>query len=247
MRLDLYLQEAGLAQSRTKAQQLIKEGSVAVNGKIIEKVSLEVDETMKIEVADAVQYVSRAALKLKGFLPTLGWSLRGLEALDIGSSTGGFTQILLENEVQSVTCVDVGSGQLHPSLRSDERVRLFENTDIRTFVSEKRFDIVTCDVSFIPLELILDAIDRLALRYIIILFKPQFQVGREAKRDRNGVVKDIEAIDAAILTFEERCGQLQWQLISKEQAHISGKEGNQEICYGYIKKHHRSLDRSYDR
>ncbi len=235
MRLDRFLQESGLAQSRTKAQQLIKEGSVAVNGKIIEKVSFEVDETMKVEVADVARYVSRAALKLKGFLPTLGWSLRGLEALDIGSSTGGFTQILLENEVQSVTCVDVGSGQLHHSLREDERVRLFENTDIRTFVSQKRFDIITCDVSFIPLERILDAIDRFAARYIIILFKPQFQVGREAKRDRNGVVKDREAIDASMRSFEERCGQLQWQLISKEKAHISGKEGNWEECYGFIK------------
>jgi len=235
MRLDSYLVELGLVESRNKAQQLIKEHAVSVDGKIIDKVSFDVNETMSVEVADTELYVSRAAIKLKGFLPFTEWDLKGLRALDIGSSTGGFTQILLEEGVSDVTCVDVGSDQLHPSLRSDPRVSVYENTDIREFNSDKRFDIVTCDVAFIPLELILSSIDRLAQRYIILLFKPQFQVGREVKRDKNGVVKDDKAVGKAMIHFEDACALSGWKMVAKEVAHISGKEGNQEFCYGFIK------------
>jgi 23S rRNA (cytidine1920-2'-O)/16S rRNA (cytidine1409-2'-O)-methyltransferase len=235
MRLDSYLVELGLVESRNKAQQLIKDHAVSVDGKIIDKVSFEADETMSVTMADNAQYVSRAAIKLKGFLPFTQWNITGLDALDIGSSTGGFTQVLLEEGAKSVTCVDVGSDQLHPSLRSDERVTIFENTDIRNFNPEKTYDIVTCDVAFIPLELVLDSIDRLSARHIVILFKPQFQVGREVKRDKNGVVKDNQAIGKAMIRFEDTCSLLGWELIAKETAHIAGKEGNQETCYGFIK------------
>lgn len=235
MRLDSYLVEIGLTEGRNKAQQLIKDHAVSVDGKIIDKVSFEADETMVVTMADNAQYVSRAAIKLKGFLPFTEWNLTGLNALDIGSSTGGFTQVLLEEGVAHVTCVDVGSDQLHPSLRSDGRVSVFENTDIRNFLPEKTYDIVTCDVAFIPLELVLDSIDRLSSSYIVILFKPQFQVGREVKRDKNGVVKDNSAIGKAMIKFEDTCSLLGWKLIAKETAHIAGKEGNQETCYGFIK------------
>jgi 23S rRNA (cytidine1920-2'-O)/16S rRNA (cytidine1409-2'-O)-methyltransferase len=235
MRLDSYLVENGFVESRTKAQNLIKEHAVSVEGKIVDKVSFDVAEDMAVEVADTQMYVSRAAIKLKGFLPYTEWNLSGLGALDIGSSTGGFTQVLLEEGVASVTCVDVGSDQLHSSLRSDARVRVCENTDIRTFEAENPYEIVTCDVAFISLEHILDTIDRLSSRYIVVLFKPQFEVGREVKRDKNGVVKDDRAISKAQIRFEDRCTLKGWKLIAKEIAHIAGKEGNQEICYGYVK------------
>ncbi|MBD3798666.1 TlyA family RNA methyltransferase [Sulfuricurvum sp.] len=235
MRLDSVLVERGLVESRNKAQQLIKEKNVTVDGKIIDKVSFDIVEGMVVNVVDTEIYVSRAAIKLKGFLPYTEWNLSGLHALDIGSSTGGFTQILLEEGVVSVTCVDVGRDQLHHSLRSDGRVRVYENTDIRTFEAENSFDIVTCDVAFISLEHILDAIDRLSSCYIIVLFKPQFEVGREVKRDKNGVVKDDKAIAKAMIRFEDMCTLKGWRLIAKEIAHIAGKEGNQEICYGYVK------------
>jgi len=235
MRLDSYMVEIGLVESRNKAQQLIKDHAVSVDGKIIDKVSFETDESMKVEIADVALYVSRAAIKLKGFLPYTEWDLKDLNALDIGSSTGGFTQVLLEEGAKSVTCVDVGSDQLHPTLRSDPRVRVHENTDIRVFTSETPFDIVTCDVAFIPLELILESIDRLSSNYIVVLFKPQFQVGREVKRDKNGVVKDNSAIGKAMIRFEDACSLIGWKLVAKEIAHIAGKEGNQETCYGFIK------------
>ncbi|HEX5709887.1 MAG TPA: TlyA family RNA methyltransferase [Sulfuricurvum sp.] len=235
MRLDSYLVELGLVESRNKAQQLIKDHAVSVDGKIIDKTSFEADETMIVTMADNAQYVSRSAIKLKGFLPFMQWDLSGLNALDIGSSTGGFTQVLLEEGIAHVTCVDVGSDQLHPSLRNDSRVSVFENTDIRNFLPEKTYDMVTCDVAFIPLELILESIDRLASRYIVILFKPQFQVGREVKRDKNGVVKDNSAIGKAMIRFEDACALLGWKMVAKETAHIAGKEGNQETCYGFVK------------
>ena len=235
MRLDSYLVENGLVESRNKAQQLIKEHAVSVDGKIVDKVSFDVNEEMNVEVADTQLYVSRAAIKLKGFLPYTEWELTGLRALDIGSSTGGFTQILLENGVQSVACVDVGSDQLHPSLRSDSRISVYENTDIRAFNSETPYDIVTCDVAFIPIELILESINRLASKYIVLLFKPQFQVGREVKRDKNGVVKDDKAIGKAMIRLEDACALMGWKLVAKETAHIAGKEGNQETCYGFVK------------
>lgn len=235
MRLDSYLVENGLVESRNKAQQLIKEHAVSVDGKIVDKVSYDVAEGMAVDIADTELYVSRAAIKLKGFFPYTEWSLSGLRALDIGSSTGGFTQVLLENSVASVTCVDVGSDQLHPSLRSDPRVVVHENTDIRVFSAETSYDLVTCDVAFIPLELILESIDRLASKYIVLLFKPQFQVGREVKRDKNGVVKDDKAIGKAMIRLEDACALIGWKLIAKEVAHIAGKEGNQETCYGFVK------------
>lgn len=235
MRLDSYLVENGLVESRNKAQQLIKEHAVSVDGKIVDKVSYDVAEGMAVDIADTELYVSRAAIKLKGFLPYTEWSLDGLRALDIGSSTGGFTQVLLENSVASVTCVDVGSDQLHPSLRSDPRVVVHENTDIRVFSAETPYNLVTCDVAFIPLELILESIDRLASKYIVLLFKPQFQVGREVKRDKNGVVKDDKAIGKAMIRLEDACALIGWKLIAKEIAHIAGKEGNQETCYGFVK------------
>lgn len=235
MRLDSYLVELGLVESRNKAQQLIKDHAVSVDGKIIDKVSFEADETMKVEIADIALYVSRAALKLKGFLPFTEWEIKGLDALDIGSSTGGFTQVLLEEGVKSVTCVDVGSEQLHPSLRGDSRLTVHENTDIRTFESENSYPLVTCDVAFIPLELILESIDRLSSHHIILLFKPQFQVGRDVKRDKNGVVKDNSAIGKAMIRFEDACALMGWKMVAKEVAHIAGKEGNQETCYGFIK------------
>ncbi len=235
MRLDSYLVEHGLVESRNKAQQLIREHAISVDGKIVDKVSFDVIDGMEVSVADTQIYVSRAAIKLKGFLPYTDWDLRGLKALDIGSSTGGFTQVLLENGVAEVTCVDVGSDQLHPSLRGDSRVKVYENTDIREFKSDTPFDIVTCDVAFISLEHIIDAIDRLSGRYIVVLFKPQFEVGREAKRDKNGVVKDEKAIVKAQIRFEDMCSLKGWKQVAKEAAHISGKEGNQEICYGFIK------------
>ncbi len=234
MRLDQYLVEEGFVDSRTKAQMLIKERKVSVNAKAVTKPAFKVTDE-KVEVADEMIYVSRAAHKLKGFLPSLPFTPKGLEALDIGASTGGFTQVLLEEGAKSVTCVDVGRGQLHQTLLDDKRITSFENMDIRDYPRQKRYDLVTSDVSFISLHHILESVDALSKKWIILLFKPQFEVGKEVKRDSNGVVTDDKAVAAAKTRFEEATKALGWKLVHHEPSKLSGKEGNIEECYCFEK------------
>lgn len=235
MRLDHYLVETGRVPTRSKAQQLIRSGSVRVDGAVVCKSAFSVGSG-RVEVSDAPQYVSRAALKLEGFLPVLPFSCEGLTALDIGASTGGFTEVLLVSGVLSVDAVDVGTDQLDDRLRNDPRVRDIPQTDIRRFESERRYDLVTSDVSFISLLHILDAVDRLASHWIVLLFKPQFEVGKSAKRNRKGVVTDDKAVAAAQARFESACAERGWHLRAKEAAAVSGKEGNVETCYCYEKR-----------
>jgi len=235
MRLDNYLVEKEIVDSRNKAQTIIKEGLVSVNAKIIKKSSFKVEEGDEVSVANYKQYVSRAAYKLLEFLEELELNVTGRVALDIGSSTGGFTQVLLERGVKEVSAVDVGTDQLHKSLREDERVYVYESCDIRKFESEKKFDLVVSDVAFISLLYILDDVDRLAFDEIILLFKPQFEVGREVKRDKNGVVLDKKAIAKAMQKFEDACTLKKWRLVQKSPSKLTGKEGNLEYCY-YFKK-----------
>ena len=235
MRLDNYLVEKLLAGSRTKAQTIIKDGLVSVNSKVVLKSSQKIEDGDEIKIAEHKEYVSRSAHKLNSFLEELQLDIRDSVALDIGSSTGGFTQVLLEHGVKEVSAVDVGKEQLHRSLLEDERVLSYESCDIRKFQSEKVFDIVVSDVSFISLLNILDDVDRLASEKIILLFKPQFEVGRVAKRDNHGVVLDEEAITSAMIRFEDACLLKGWKLILKSPSKLTGKEGNLEYCYYYEK------------
>jgi len=235
MRLDNYLVEKELASSRNKAQGLIKDGLVIVNSKVILKSSFKLEDSDEVKVQEHKEYVSRAAFKLSHFLEELDLSLESKIALDIGSSTGGFTQVLLENGVKEVSAVDVGKDQLHKSLKEDSRVHSYESCDIREFESDKKFDIVVSDVAFISLLHILGDVDRLSNDKIILLFKPQFEVGREAKRDKNGVVLDEKVILKAMIKFEDACRLKGWKLILKSPSQLTGKEGNLEYCYCYEK------------
>ncbi len=235
MRLDNYLVEKEFVDSRNKAQTIIKEGLISVNSKVIKKASYKVEEGDDISVEEYKKYVSRAAFKLAEFLEELNLDIRDKTALDIGSSTGGFTQVLLEGGVKEVSAVDVGTDQLHKSLREDERVHVYESCDIRKFESAKEFDLVVSDVAFISLVHILDDVDRLSSADIILLFKPQFEVGRNVKRDKNGVVQDKKAILNAMQKFEDACVLKEWHLVKKSPSQLTGKEGNLEYCY-YFKK-----------
>ncbi|MCW8953976.1 MAG: TlyA family RNA methyltransferase [Sulfurimonas sp.] len=234
-RLDNYLVENGLSESRNKAQGLIKDGHVSVNNKVIIKSSHKLENSDKVEVKEHKNYVSRSAFKLSAFLDELNLDIKNNVALDIGSSTGGFTQVLLEYGVGEVTAVDVGKEQLHVSLKEDARVHSFESCDIRDFKSDKKFDIVVSDVAFISLLNILDDVDRLSTEKIILLFKPQFEVGREAKRDKNGVVTDEKAILNAMIKFEDACALKCWKRVLKSPSKLTGKEGNLEYCYLFEK------------
>ena len=158
-------------------------------------------------------------------------NLAGADVLDVGSSTGGFVQILLQRGAKSVTALDVGSSQLSEILRRDPRVIVRENTDIREFSSEKKFDLITCDVSFISLNLILKSLASLAKSALIVLFKPQFEVGTEAKRNKKGGLKDEKAAHGARAKFERLCAELGLAVLYASACKIAGKEGNREFFY----------------
>jgi 23S rRNA (cytidine1920-2'-O)/16S rRNA (cytidine1409-2'-O)-methyltransferase len=236
MRLDVYLVENGYFESRNRALEAIKSGKVKVDGKIA-KPSVKCDETSSIEVENEKFYASRAGRKLEAFLNEHKIELQGKKALDIGSSTGGFAQILLENGVASLACVDVGTNQLHFSIRDDKRVEVHENCDIRKFRVDDGFEVISCDVSFISLGDILNDINILASKScdIILLYKPQFEVGRLVKRDSSGVVTDIDAIRHARANFEQKCKELCWEKIVDMPSKIQGKEGNTEYFYHFLK------------
>ncbi len=236
MRLDKYLVEEGYFESRNRAHDAIKAGDVTVDGKK-PKASTKIDENSVVEVVDSKFYVSRAARKLESFLAEYPMVLKEKRALDIGSSTGGFAQIMLENEVASLDCVDVGSDQLHISLRDNAKLSLHEETDIRDFQSEKAFELISCDVSFISILQIISAIDRLAEKGsdIVILYKPQFEVGKDVKRDSRGVVQDMDAIARRKEAFEAEAEMLGWDLKHQAESKVSGKEGNREYLYHFIK------------
>ncbi len=237
MRLDRLLVKKNFVTSRNKAVELIKNAKVAVDGQIILKPSYNINNLdCKIELLEKKLYVSRAAYKLKAFLENNSIKLENFSCLDIGSSTGGFTQILLEFKAKEVYAVDVGSNQLHPLLKKDPKVKSYENTDIRKFNINKMFDLVVCDVSFVGVKHILPYINKFAKDKIIILFKPQFEVGKEAKRDKKGVVKDKEAIKKALKTFENETEKLNWNILTKEESQVKGKEGNVETFYYFTKK-----------
>lgn len=280
--------------------------------------------SQKIELVGEI-YVGRGALKLKSFLAACPLEVKGKNALDVGSSTGGFVQILLQNGVKSVTALDVGSSQLDKSLRADARVKVAENTDVREFAAgcqslakdgkfngteqnlknqiepnfnlgklnfaerdgflsepcepafspsnltqagaktdesnltdvdfaaknqnvkfdsraaknlARKFDLITCDVSFISLKEILPSIDALAGENcdIILLFKPQFEVGRTAKRNKKGVVTDAKVVREARAKFELAAANLGWIMRQMLECEVKGKEGNAEFFYAFNKR-----------
>jgi len=234
MRLDKFLVEQGFFESRNRALDAIKRGKVFVDG-VVAKASYKCDAKTVVDIDKEKFYVSRAAKKLELFLEEYPMELKEKRALDIGSSTGGFVQILLENGAKSVACVDVGSNQLHHSLRDNKQVDIFEETDIRDFKPTEGFDVVTCDVSFISILQIVDAIDLLAKSDMILLFKPQFEVGRNVKRDSRGVVVNREAIAEAKEKFEAKTAKLHWILCYETASKLAGKSGNIEYIYHFRK------------
>ncbi|RLA74244.1 MAG: TlyA family RNA methyltransferase [Epsilonproteobacteria bacterium] len=233
MRLDNFLVNHHNVKSRNKAQELINSGKVQINGKIIDKCSCKTDENMDIVVHDSGQFVSRSGYKLEQFLDENHISLQDKTALDIGSSTGGFSEVLLNNGIASIDCVDVGKDQLNDKIRLNPKVQVYENTDIRQFKSDKSYDIVVCDVSFIAIKNIIDYLDRFFYSHLIVLYKPQFEVGVKAKRDRHGVVIDTQQIALSKNEFELMTAKLNWQTIQKQDSKISGKRGNIETFYWF--------------
>jgi len=235
MRIDRFLVMRGDFESRSRAAEAIRKGLVSMGGRTVLKPAEDVDEDADITVEKEKFYVSRAAKKLESYLKEYAVDIAGCCALDIGSSTGGFTQILLESGVSSVDAVDVGRDQMHPVLRRDRRVKLYEGTDIRDFKSTLLYDLIVSDVSFISLHHILPDIVRLAEEDadIILLFKPQFEVGRDAKRSRRGVVLDKKMITEALERFKAGAENLGWRMIRMVPSFLKGREGNREYFFHF--------------
>ncbi len=236
MRLDLYLYKHFGIQSRNKAAELIKASKVLIGGLAVKKPSFEISEDTKLEILDDEALVSRAGEKLKIFLASAGIDVNKKRVLDVGSSTGGFAQVLLQRGANEVYCVDVGSKQLHSSLRTNEKIQLFENCDLRDFDQTCDFDLLTCDVSFISLSLLLKNIDSLAKSEIVLLFKPQFEVGKNVKRNKKGKVMNENAIVLAMKSFEEEAKNIGWDLRLTLPSEVLGKNGNTEYFYYFKKK-----------
>ena len=183
MRLDTELVSRGIARSRERAKEMIKSGAVSVNGRTVLKPSAEVSESDSIISSESEIYVGRGALKLEKASKTFGIDFRNMVCIDIGASTGGFTEYMLNNGALRVYAVDVGHGQLAESLRNDSRVINMENTDIRN-VSESdtggKADFICADVSFISLKKILPEIKKLLKEesYSAVLIKTQFEAGK---------------------------------------------------------------------
>lgn len=233
MRLDVYLTEKGICRSRSAAQQLINLGGVAVNGRIVAKNSLEIAESDKVEIEELKlpKYVGRGGQKLEKALELWAITLDGKTCLDIGASTGGFTDCMLQSGAARVWAVDVGSAQLAEKLRSDPRVISLENTDIRDFEfpDGTAADFVGADVSFISLKLILPHIYRLLKSggTAVTLIKPQFEAGRK-NLNKKGIVRSESARQRSVAEITEYAVQCGFSVIGTSQSPITGGDGNIE-------------------
>jgi 23S rRNA (cytidine1920-2'-O)/16S rRNA (cytidine1409-2'-O)-methyltransferase len=227
VRLDRYLVERGLAESREKAQRLIRQGLVRVEGQVVQKPAFPVPEGATVELLAQERYVGRGAYKLLGALEAFPLEVAGRVCADIGASTGGFTQVLLERGARRVYAVDVGKDQLHPSLRQDPRVVSLEEQDARTLVLPEPVDLWVMDVAFISSTLLLPKAREL-LRpggEALVLVKPQFELWPGAHK---GVVRDETLRQEALRRVKEKALALGFQVLGEKESPLPGKEGNRE-------------------
>jgi 23S rRNA (cytidine1920-2'-O)/16S rRNA (cytidine1409-2'-O)-methyltransferase len=230
-RLDKVLSERGLVTSRSQAENYIKLGQVYVDGRLATKAGEPVNSSQKIEVRAEAQYVSRAALKLATVAKVLELNFKGKTVLDVGSSTGGFTDYALQHGAKKVIAVDVGTNQLHPKLRHDPRIELHEKTDIRSVSRlEVTPDIVMVDVSFISLRQILPHIAKLSdpSGQILALLKPQFEASKD--QINRGVIKNDRLRRQIIKEFESWLKN-RFVVKGKADSQITGSQGNLERFY----------------
>jgi len=230
-RLDIALTKRKLTASRSQSESWIKLGKVTVNGKVITKPGCFVDVNADIKMMAEVQYVSRAGLKLESVADILKLDFRGKTVLDVGSSTGGFTDYALRRGAKKVFAVDVGTDQLHPSLRGDKRIELHEKTDIRDFYMKEKPNIIVIDVSFISLREILPHLYNFLSdtdTQIVAMVKPQFEAGKD--QTNKGIIKN-DAMRRQILKDFEDWSHKYFFIQSKRDSDIAGAKGNQERFY----------------
>jgi 23S rRNA (cytidine1920-2'-O)/16S rRNA (cytidine1409-2'-O)-methyltransferase len=238
MRLDQLLAARGLVPSRSRARDAILRGCVTIDGQFEDRPGALVDENAAIAVDDpAARFVSRAALKLERALDSFGFDPAGRIAIDLGASTGGFTQVLLERGARKVHAIDVGHSQMAPALAADPRVRLLEGVNARDLSADHIDDPVEAlvsDVSFISQRLVLPPALGLCRTgaFAVVLAKPQFEAGRD-RVGKSGIVRDPEVARAVA---EDLAGWLDrrpgWRVVGLLPAAIAGQDGNQEYAIG---------------
>jgi 23S rRNA (cytidine1920-2'-O)/16S rRNA (cytidine1409-2'-O)-methyltransferase len=231
-RLDQAMAQRGLVSSRSQGESYIRLGKVEVNGKIAKKSGLFVSLGDKIELSVPAekQYVSRAGLKLASAAEVLQIHFTDQVVLDVGSSTGGFTDLALRGGAKKVIAVDVGTDQMHPRLRDDPRVELHEKTDIRNFKTAQKPDLVVADLSFISLREVLPTVAILSKpgTQIIVLLKPQFEAGKS--EINRGVVKNDKLRRQILKDFEQWVKEY-FVIAGKVDSSVAGSHGNKERFY----------------
>ncbi|UPA25136.1 TlyA family RNA methyltransferase [Shinella oryzae] len=242
IRLDQLLLNAGLVPSRSRARDSIARGTVTVNGRVVTKPSSCFPASAVIAIDDPAQdYVSRAALKLTAALDHFRLDPAGLDCLDIGASTGGFTQVLLERGAAHVVAIDVGHDQMHPKLRADARVTNLEGLNARALtrddIDDRPVGCIVSDVSFISLKLALPPALSFAETgaFCVLLVKPQFEAGREAI-SKAGLLKDPDSAPAVAAELERWLVEdMGWKSLGLIPSPIAGGDGNVEFLLGGVK------------
>lgn len=245
MRIDKYLVEKGYFETRTKALNAIKAEAVYVDGQLITKASYLVEEEANIEIitAKTLPYVSRGGLKLLGAIKQFKLDFKDKVVLDIGSSTGGFTDCSLQAGAKKVYAVDVGTNQLHPKLLADERVEAHQNTNILSLPKfSLPIDIVLMDASFVSVSTLLPALNHYVNfnNYLILLIKPQFEVGHI--RMKNGIVKNskqhLQVLESVSLTLNSQGLYINEIMLSP----ITGGDGNKEFLAKISRMPNKKID-----
>ncbi|HYA16932.1 MAG TPA: TlyA family RNA methyltransferase [Bryobacteraceae bacterium] len=237
IRLDRWMVEHGLAENRQKAQALIMSGAVLVDGQKALKAGQPVDENARVEVTAKLRYVSRGGLKLEGALKQFGIDVNGRVCADFGSSTGGFTDCLLQSGAARVHAIDVGQGQLDWTLRNHPRVVVHEGVNARYLEPAEigePVDLAVCDVSFISATLMLPAMAKILkpTGAIMVLIKPQFEAGK-GRVGRGGIVRDPALHEEACLKVKA-CAEELGFVTDIMESPITGAEGNREfLLYGH--------------
>lgn len=234
-RLDSLLVKKGLVVSRTRGEYEIKNGNVLVDGKVVTKPSTKFNEEVEIVINNKLDYVSKGALKLLKAIESFNIDLSNKVMLDIGSSTGGFSDVALRNNIKKVIAVDVGTDQFDKELKKDSRIELHENTDIRNYIVTDNIDTVTIDISFISVTKIISKLEEINPKEIMLLIKPQFECGKEISDKYKGIPLDKEVhkdvIEKVIKSFEN----IDYNINGLTYSPITGGSGNIEYL-GYFKK-----------
>lgn len=230
VRLDQYIVKKGLVSSRSQAESYIRMGDVTVNGNVVTKTGYQVGENDSVKLNVQKQYVSRAGLKLASIAKDFNLDFRDKVVLDVGSSTGGFTDYALKHGAVKVIAVEVGTNQLHPTLRGNEKIELHEQTDIRNIKSLSSVpDYVVIDVSFISLRDILPHISKITPRaQILAMVKPQFEAAANVKH--KGVIKNEKIRREILKNFESWALRL-FKINAKSDSQVAGEKGNKERFY----------------